>query len=156
MPAPKIESRDDRSRDIDRSEASKQLLDFVAEDIETSLVAKNISTLLFMTSPWRRTTETAEYVVNSLQEFGRVTHALVETELLGLDSDLGGDVPDVRNGKRAAVEDFAAYVDRMVETSDTGVIVVTHEPVIRAIGIISGLDSADIHSDEIGEITIVK
>jgi hypothetical protein len=72
------------------------------------------------------------------------------------DSDLGGDVPDVRNGKRAAVEDFAAYVDRMVETSDTGVIVVTHEPVIRAIGIISGLDSADIHSDEIGEITIVK
>jgi phosphohistidine phosphatase SixA len=143
---------------IDKSETNLMLLDFIAEEIETSMVAKEVGRVLFLTSPALRATETTDHLAVSLLELQQTVDAIIETDLLGPDSKLAtGDVTDALNGKRAAVHEFSKFVDEeAVNHPKTGLVVVTHEPVIHAIGLIAGLESKDIHADSVDKITIVK
>jgi hypothetical protein len=153
-----ISGRPEDDSAIVKDSASLNLLDFAAEDIQTSLVANKISRLLFLSSPALRAVKTSEYLIKSLLELGRATDAMIQTDLLSLDSKLGLGVTgsESMRVRSQALQEFSDYVDELVVGPDTGVVAVTHEEVVRAIGTLAGVDSMDIHYDTFGGVTIVK
>jgi broad specificity phosphatase PhoE len=131
--------------------------DMNVEDIDDSLFMKGIGEVILLTSPAKRTVQTAERIAAVLSHRSYQVRPIVECDALAKDSVLGENKSSAHplREKQEACEALAAYMDTLVEGPNTAIVAVTHEPVIKAVATLSGMPLDDMHFGY-AEFTVVK